>query len=90
MKQGKINWFDVATTMWAIGLVLAAVVWVATPAFAGPGGNGGGDGPDCLGACAVLEKCSSHGGCFTINSGGGECWGECGDGTSWSCGYEEQ
>lgn len=80
MKQGKINWFDVATTLWAIALVVTAVMWVATPASAG-------EDVDCYDACVSLDKCEDHGGCFTYNQGGGECWGECGDGTSWDCGY---
>lgn len=87
MKQGKLNWFDVATTLWAIALVVTAVMWVATPASAGERSRGG---PDCMGACVGLDKCEDHGGCYTVNSGGGDCWGECGDGTSWDCGYYAQ
>jgi len=82
VKQGKINWFDVVTTIWAVALVVAAVMWVTTPAFAGDGG-----GPDCYGGCVWLEKCDGHGGCFSATGNGGDCWGECGDGTSWECGY---
>jgi hypothetical protein len=82
VKQGKLNWFDILTTAWAIALVVAAVMWVTTPAFARRG-----DGPNCYGACVYMEKCDGHDGCFTVDSGGGECWGECGDGTSWECSY---
>jgi hypothetical protein len=82
VKQGKLNWFDVVTTLWAIALVVTAVMWVTTPAFAGRG-----EGPDCLGACSWFDECEGHGGCYTVHSGGGDCWGECGDGTEWECGY---
>ena len=80
--QGKIKWFDLVTTVWAIALVVSAVVWVTTPAFAR-----GSRGPDCYGACVWLDECEDNGGCYTARSGGGDCWGECGDGTEWECGY---
>ena len=82
-KQGKRSWFDIATTVWAIALVVTALMWVATPAFAGGGG-----GVDCYGACVWLEKCAGDaGGCFTAHASQGDCWGECGDGSFWECGY---
>ena len=77
----RINRFDVLTTLWALALVVTAVVWITTPALADGGG------PDCMGGCVWLDLCEDNGGCYTVNSGGGDCWGECGDGTEWECGY---
>lgn len=82
VKQGTTKWFDVLTTLWAIALVLATITWMTAPAFARGGG-----GPDCYGACVALEKCDGAGGCYTAGAAAGECWGECGDGSSWECGY---
>jgi len=81
VKQGKRNWFDIATTLWAVTLVVVAVMWVSAPAFAGGGG-----GVDCMGSCVELRKCRGEGGCETADYSGGECFGECGDGSSWDCG----
>lgn len=86
VKQGT-KWFDVLTTLWAIALVIGTVTWMTAPAFAGEGGNGGGGGADCYGACVELGKCDGSGGCYTTSQHAGECWGECGDGSSWECGY---
>jgi len=83
VKQGKRNWFDIATTLWAVTLVVVAVMWVSAPAFAGRGRGGG---IDCMGSCVELRKCRGEGGCETAEYSGGECFGECGDGSSWDCG----
>lgn len=79
-KQGKRNWFDIATTLWAIALVVVALTWVASPAFAGRGG-----GTDCMGLCANEGFCSEEGGCKTGAHEGGQCGGECREGGDWSC-----
>ena len=81
VKQGTTKWFDILTTVWAIALVIATIMWVTTPAFARGGG------PDCYAACVALDKCEDEGGCYTASAHAGECWGECGDGSSWECGY---
>lgn len=85
MKQGKkrIKWFDVVTTAWAIALVVATILWVTVPvAYARPGGGGG---QDCMGYCVREDKCAGAGGCATVDGdSGGECWGLCEDGTTWS------
>lgn len=75
MKKLKTNWFDILTTAWALALVLVALTWAATPAFARPGGGGG----DCVGPCN--DVCDAHGGCdgFSLPVGG-KCYVWCDDG----------
>ncbi len=78
MKQGKRNWFNIATTAWAIALVLVATTWFAAPAFAGRGG--GGDA-DCTGICA--DYCGMNGvDCDYSSYGGGVCDVHCDGGLS--------
>ncbi len=79
-KQGKRNWFDIVTALWAIALVAVALTWVASPAFA-RGGRGG----DCMGICADEGYCEEEGGCKTGKYEGGQCGGECEEGGEWSC-----
>ena len=77
-KQGKRNWFDIATTLWAITLVIVAVTWVATPVFAG-------GGPNCIGVCVEEGLWEDEGGCKTAEYEGGQCGGDCRDGGEWTC-----
>ena len=76
----KKNLFNVATTIWAIALVVVALTWVTAPAFAGRGG-----GTDCMGLCAEENFCAEEGGCKSGEYEGGQCGGECREGGEWSC-----
>ena len=84
MQYIRRNWFDIGTIVWAIGLLVVGILWVATPAFAGPGGPGGGGGsPDCGLVCNVA--CDSNDGCESYTSGPGGCDVYCMDGTHIRC-----
>lgn len=78
LKQGKISWFDVATAVWAIALVVVATTWFAAPAAARPGGGGA----DCDGVCANV--CPDDGGyCIDGWLEGNGCHIECSTGSDW-------
>ena len=79
MQYIRRNWFDIGTIVWAIGLLVVGILWVATPAFAG----GGGGGPDCGLVCNVA--CDSNDGCESYISGPGGCHVYCMDGTDFRC-----
>lgn len=86
VKLGKMKWFDILTTAWAIALLLVALTWVASPAFARPGSGGGEYG--CWSGCNRF--CEDSGGCDYVNTGeGGMCRGYCEDGTPYKEGCGE-
>jgi len=82
-KQGKRNWLDIATTLWAITLVVVAVTWIAGPVVAGGGG------PCSIGLCIDEDLCADEGGCKNAEYEGGQCGGDCRLGGEWSCPMED-
>lgn len=79
LRYIRRNWFDIGTMVWAIGLLVVGILWVATPAFAA----GGGDDPDCGLVCSVA--CDSNDGCESYIPGRGGCEVYCMDGTHYRC-----
>jgi hypothetical protein len=73
------KWFDIGTTIWAIALLVAAIIYLtATPAFADRGGGGW----DCMLVCSVA--CDGNDGCRRFYEGGWGCGVECRDGETYT------
>jgi len=70
------KWFNIGTTVWAIALLVAAIIYLtATPAFAD-------DGWDCMLVCSTA--CNENDGCARYYEGGWGCGVECRDGETYT------
>ena len=80
MQYIRRRWFDIGTMVWAISLLVVAILWVATPAFAHEWGD---DDVDCGMVCSVA--CDENDGCESYIPGRGGCEVYCEDGTHYRC-----
>ena len=75
MIKRKKTWFDIGTAIWAIALLVTALIYVgSSPAFAG------GEDLDCYLACEV--ECEEDGGCDDYWEGRSGCYVGCREGVS--------
>lgn len=71
------KWFDIGTTVWAIALLVVAIIYLTTtPAFARSRGW------DCDTVCSVA--CSENDGCARYYEAGWGCGVECRDGETYT------
>ena len=76
MSTRTRKWFDIGTTVWAIALLVAAIIYLtATPAFAD-------DGWDCMLVCSTA--CNENDGCARAYEASWGCGVECRDGATFT------
>ena len=80
MQYIRRKWFDIGTMVWAISLLVVAILWVATPAIAQEWED---DDVDCGMVCSVA--CDENDGCESYIPGRGGCEVYCEDGTHYRC-----